>query len=55
MNKCYAFRINRKENIKIMTKCHLQKNIYDFMSYKRSVKSVKEIKPLCDLVKMLSL
>ena len=55
MNKCYAFRINRKENIKIMTKCHLQKNIYDFMSYKRKVKSVKEIKPLCDLVKMLSL
>ncbi len=55
MNKCYAFRINRKENIKIMTKCHLQKNIYDFMSFKISVKSFKDIKPLCDLVKMLFL
>ena len=55
MNKCYAFRKNRNKNINIMTKCHLQKNIYDFMSCKRSVKSVKEIKPLCDLVKMLSL
>ena len=55
MNKCYAFRKNRQENIKIMTKCHLQKNIYDFMSYKRCVKSFKEIKPLYDLVRMLFL
>ena len=55
MNKCYAFRKNRQGNIKIMTKCHFQKNIYDFMSYKRRVKSFKGIKPLCELINMLFL
>ena len=42
MNKCYAFRKNRQENIKLMTKCHLKKNIYDFMSLKKELSQLKK-------------
>ena len=44
----------KEKDVKIMTKCHFRKNIYDFMSYKRRLSQLRN-KTLCDLVKMLFL